>query len=918
VDGLRLDAVPYLYEQEGTNCENLPETHAFLRELRNHVNRNFKNRMLLGEANQWPEDASAYFAKGDECHMAFHFPLMPRLFMASRLEDRYPVVEILQQTPPIPESCQWATFLRNHDELTLEMVTDKERDYMYRVYGSDPQMRINLGIRRRLAPILGNNRRKIELMNGLLFSMLGTPVLYYGDELGMGDNIYLGDRDGVRTPMQWSADRNAGFSRSNPQKLYLPIIIDPEYHYEAINVEAQQNNLSSLLWWTRRLIALRRRYQAFGRGTIEFLHPENRKVFVFTRHYQEETILVVANLSRFTQYAELNLSAFKGMTPVELFGQAHFPPIGELPYFIILGPHTFYWFSLEKQRMDQAIQAVVSSGAPTLEVPGEWASIFQPEGETLLEGLLPSYLQRCRWFGGKARPIRSAELMDIIPISISSVIIFVHLNYREGEPEVYTMPLCFETGERVKTICEWFPHATVAMIKSDNGEGVLYDAMYDPAFCQLLLQAITKKRQFKGRTGKLLAYPLQALQKIPDLGVQVLETKVLTAEQTNSSVVYGNLAILKLFRRLEEGVDPDVEIGKFLTERVAFPHIPSLIGFLVFQKTRRGSPATVAALQNFVVNEGDAWEYTLEALEHYFEDVIAHRKNLSASAVSESGISHKKLLAVATEEVSSFAIEQIGSYLESAKVLGTRTAELHLALASEKEDPNFSPEPLTSFYQRSLYQSMRSLMLQTFQLLRKRLPRLPEDLRKKGEHLLGLEKEILKRFQALISLKSSALRIRCHGDYHLGQVLYTGKDFVIIDFEGEPARSLSERRLKSLPLRDVAGMIRSFHYAASTALYAQAESQKNTSGILGPGEISFLEPWARFWYVWVSATFLKAYFETAKEAPFLPKKPEELEVLLHAYLLEKAIYELAYELNNRPEWVKIPLEGILHLVESTG
>ncbi len=283
VDGLRLDAIPYLYEREGTNGENLPETHAFLKRLRRHVDERFADRMLLAEANQWPEDSVAYFGEGDECHMAFHFPLMPRMFMALRMEDRYPILDILAQTPDLPETAQWALFLRNHDELTLEMVTDEERDYMYRVYAADPQARINLGIRRRLAPLLGNNRRRIELMNGLLFSLPGTPVIYYGDEIGMGDNVYLGDRNGVRTPMQWSSDRNAGFSRADRQRLYLPVITDAEYHYEAVNVDAQQANPQSLLWWMRRIIALRKRHPAFGRGSLRFLHPGNRRILAFVR-----------------------------------------------------------------------------------------------------------------------------------------------------------------------------------------------------------------------------------------------------------------------------------------------------------------------------------------------------------------------------------------------------------------------------------------------------------------------------------------------------------------------------------------------------------------------------------------------------------------------------------------------------------
>src|SRR5688572_15053139 len=339
VDGLRLDAIPYLFEREGTSCENLPEGYQFLKDLRGYIDRRYKFRMLLAEANQWPEDAVAYFGEGDMCNMAFHFPLMPRLFMSIHMEDRFPIVDIVRQTPPIPENTQWAVFLRNHDELTLEMVTDEERDYMYRVYASEQTMRINLGIRRRLAPLLGNHRRRVELMNGLLFALPGTPVIYYGDEIGMGDNVYLGDRNGVRTPMQWSADRNAGFSRANPQKLYLPVIIDPEYNYETVNVEAQSENQHSLLWWTRRLIALRKRYKAFGRGTLEFLQPENRKVLAFIRRFEDERILVIANLSRFVQGVTLDLSEFRGMSLVEMFGRVELPSVGDQPYFLTLGPH---------------------------------------------------------------------------------------------------------------------------------------------------------------------------------------------------------------------------------------------------------------------------------------------------------------------------------------------------------------------------------------------------------------------------------------------------------------------------------------------------------------------------------------------------------------------------------------------------
>ncbi|HEX5500409.1 MAG TPA: alpha-glucosidase C-terminal domain-containing protein, partial [Thermomicrobiales bacterium] len=348
LDGFRADAVPYLYEREGTNCENLPETHAFLHELRQMVDREFPGKILLAEANQWPSDVVAYFGtpEAPEFHMAFHFPLMPRIFMAMRQETRTPIVEIMSQTPDIPEGCQWAIFLRNHDELTLEMVTDAERDYMYYEYAKDPRMRINVGIRRRLAPLVNNGRRQIEMLTSLLLSMPGAPVSYYGDEIGMGDNIFLGDRNGVRTPMQWSSDRNAGFSRCDPARLYSPVIMDPVYGYQGVNVEAQERLPTSLLKWMQRFIAVRKKHKAFGRGTLEFLHPENLRVMPYIRQYEDETILCVVNLSRYVQYVELDLSRFEGWTPVELIGDSHFPKIGALPYFVTLGPHAFYWFRL--------------------------------------------------------------------------------------------------------------------------------------------------------------------------------------------------------------------------------------------------------------------------------------------------------------------------------------------------------------------------------------------------------------------------------------------------------------------------------------------------------------------------------------------------------------------------------------------
>ena len=621
VDGLRMDAVPYLYEQEGTNCENLPATHAFLKQMRSHVDAKYPNRMLLAEANQWPEDAVQYYAAGDECHMNFHFPLMPRLFMSLQMEDSFPIIDILQQTPQIPDNCQWALFLRNHDELTLEMVSDEDRDYMYRVYAQDTQARINLGIRRRLAPLMQNNRRRIELMNGLLLSLPGTPVLYYGDEIGMGDNIYLGDRNGVRTPMQWSSDRNAGFSRTNPQRLYAPPTIDPEYHYESINVEAQRANPQSLWWWMKRLIATRERFQAFGRGTFEFLYPENRKVVAFMRTYKDEHILVVANLSRFVQTVELDLAEFKGAVPVEIFGRTEFPAVGELPYFLSLSPHAFYWLTLQLQETSQTERP--QSQLPTLVASGKWQNLFaRTESRAALASVLPDYLRTRRWFGGKARKIQATQITEVIAVpyrDTEAYIVLLQLEYTEGSPETYVMPLAYEAREwGVGSESEESEHPTpnseprtpnselrtlpeyvVAQIKVQgaNETGVLVDALADKDFLTFPLEAIASAQRYQGLRGELLATTTDAL--IPgQLDLSQLEPRLLKGEQSNTSVVYGDQLILKFFRKVEEGINPDLEIGRFLTEKKTEHFVP-VAGALEYHH-QEGQAVTLGILHGFV------------------------------------------------------------------------------------------------------------------------------------------------------------------------------------------------------------------------------------------------------------------------------------------------------------------------------
>ena len=902
IDGFRLDAIPYLYEREGTNCENLPETHGFLKELRAHIDSKYPNRMLLAEANQWPEDSIAYFGDGDECNMAFHFPLMPRLFMSIRMEDRYPVTEILQQTPAIPPNCQWATFLRNHDELTLEMVTDEERDYMYRVYAYDRQMRINLGIRRRLAPLLGNDRRRIELMNALLFSLPGTPVLYYGDEIGMGDNIYLGDRNGVRTPMQWSADRNAGFSRANPQKLYLPITIDPEYHYEAVNVEAQQNNSNSLLWWMKHLIEQRNNFKAFGRGTLEFLSPSNRKVLAFIRRYEGETVLVVANLSRFPQSVVLNLGGFQDLTPVEIFGRAAFPVITEREYRLTLGAHGFYWFSLESRPV--STESIATSLTPR-QVPvitvADFESVFTPRTLEALTRLLPRFLTSRRWFLGKGRPIIGVEVVDVIPVTAASgTVILAEVRYGDGEPEIYTLPAAIATGTEIQRVRDQLGDTALVRMKTAAGEeGLLYGALWNPAFCEALLLAVAKRRRLRGIEGEIVASHTRAFRKVWGPGHPRLEVELQTAEQSNTSVAYGDRFILKLFRRLENGLNPEIEMTEFLASK-GFAHVPPLAGSIEYR--RQTDHYSLALLQGFVPNQGDAWNYTIDSLSRFFEDALTRSDSTARKDAASSPLS------LIREPLPKEAEALIGTYIDSARLLGRRTAEMHLALASDPVNPVFAPEPFTDHYRVGLYHGMIGKLTRTLESLELRLPTLPHEVQADARRVLDAEETMRAVFRPLRDHRFEAKRIRVHGDLHLSQILYTGKDFVFIDFEGELTRSLGERRIKRSPLKDIAGMLGSFQYASDAVLFGRVP------GISArPESRSSIETWASYWFAWVAALYLKSYLETVAPAELLPPGYDEIRMMLSAFVFERALDQLAFELNNRPEWVRVPLHGILRL-----
>ncbi|MFO8083588.1 MAG: maltose alpha-D-glucosyltransferase [Desulfobacterales bacterium] len=909
VDGMRLDAVPYLYEREGTNCENLPETHAFLKELRSHLDKKYDDRMLLAEANQWPEDAVQYFGDGDECHMNFHFPLMPRLYMSLHMENRFPVVDILQQTPEIPESNQWAIFLRNHDELTLEMVTDEERDYMYNVYAQDPRMRINLGIRRRLAPLLGNHRRRIELMNGLLMSLPGTPVIYYGDEIGMGDNIFLGDRNGVRTPMQWSPDRNAGFSRSNPHKLYLPVIIDPEYHFEVVNVESQKNNRHSLLWWMRRLIALRNQIKAFSRGNLTFLDPENTKILAFIRGHQEQRILVVANFSRYVQYVELDLSDHLGSIPFEIFGNTPFPRITGEPYFLTLGPHSFYWFNLQPQETLETAAEPVSEPerTPILQVETLWEELFKgPIPGDLEKGLAP-FLTAQRWFGSKNRLIKKIAITEILPLRETKnvfFILFAKMSFMDGADETYVIPVTVIAGEEAENVLKNHPRTVIARVRVRSGDSLEYliDASIQKEFCLSLLDKIARRAGIKGQKGRLTAWPEKSLKLLHKKEEPPFEFKVITAEQSNTSVVFGDRFILKLFRRLQKGVNPDLEIGRFLT-RKGFGHIPLSAGAMEYVENKE-EPKTLAFLQEFVPNQGDAWKYTLNSLQDYFQHAT---ENGFDKTVKPPG---RHPLRLAESEIPDEVTRWIGVYLSSVNLMARRTAEMHVFLASEKEDPAFFPEEFSKLYQRSLYQSMRSLAGQVLPQLQKRAELLSKSASIEANRILDNQKEIMNCFHALIERKITGKRLRCHGDFHLGQVLYTGKDFVIIDFEGEPLRPIGERKIKRSPLSDVAGMLRSFHYAAYCAV-----AEEETRGLAHSQTRESLEKLVEYWCSWVCAAFLRRYLIEARPGDFLPRTDDEIQILMDSLLMEKAVYELGYEINNRPDWIRIPLKGIEELLK---
>ena len=910
VDGVRLDAIPYLFEREGTSCENLPETHEYLKSLRRHVDENWPGRMLLAEANQWPEDAIAYFGDdgkggGDECHMNFHFPLMPRLFMSLRMEDRNPIIDILEQTPALPKNAQWAMFLRNHDELTLEMVTDEERDYMWRVYASDPVARINMGIRRRLAPLLDNNRRKIELMNALLFSMPGTPVMYYGDEIGMGDNIFLGDRNGVRTPMQWSGDRNAGFSRAKPHQLFQPVIIDPEYNAEALNVENQQANPSSLLVWMRRLIALRKSHPVLGVGEIHFLAPANPKVLAFLRSDETQTILVVANLSRFAQPVELDLTQFAGFTPVEMFGNVKFPTIGANgDYMLSVGAHSFYWFVLQP-----AAATAETALPPEVKVTLQGDALLNdPAFSRGLMARLPRLLPTRRWFVSKAKAIGQTTVVAKLPMASTDdserVLFLVNVEFNEGEPETYAMPLIATPQAE-----DAMPEPGVMRVTDARGRHWLVrDGMTDAEFARDLLHLAMDGTEVAGKALRLVGRRIDGPAAEASSDLDALAPKLPDREQSNTNVVFGDQLIFKLYRRLGEGVNPELEIGEHLTH-VGFGNTAALAGTI--ELVGRGQPQTLGVVLGFVPNQGDAWGLFLDYGQRFFEAMGA----VSADQAKHLCLPGDPGCSGAEIDPPADVASLIAEPLELARLLGRRTAEMHAAMADADGDAAFTPEPYSAVYQRGLMQSMRNTTRAAMATVRKRVGTLTGEARELAEQLIAREDDVLNLFRELTSRPVKAPRIRVHGDYHLGQVLWTGKDFVIIDFEGEPLRSVGERRLKRSTFRDVAGIVRSFDYAGWTALrkhwdllppdHIAGGRERDTRG-------------ARLWGSWLGHEFVRAYTAHLRtiKADLLPPDLADSELVLRSWVLEKALYEVGYELNSRPDWVDIPLRAVMTILGS--
>jgi len=883
VDGLRLDAVPYLIEREGTNNENLPETHSILKLIRAEMEKKFKGRMLLAEANQWPEDVQHYFGNGDECHMAFHFPLMPRMYMAVAQEDRFPITDILRQTPDIPPACQWAIFLRNHDELTLEMVTDKERDYLWQFYASDKRARINLGIRKRLAPLLERDRRRIELLNSLLLSMPGTPVIYYGDEIGMGNNVFLGDRDGVRTPMQWSLDRNAGFSRADPASLVLPPLMDPLYGFQSVNVEAQAQDPHSMLNWMRRMLGIRKRQQAFGRGTLKLLYPSNRRILAYLREFagadgRAQTVLCVANVSRAAQAVELDLALHAGRVPVEMVGGSAFPPIGQLPYLLTLPPFGFYWFLLADRSQMPEWHTPAPEALPDLRtfvLRRDVSEILEaPIRGQLEREVLTAYLPKRRWYGGKDEKLQETRIAAACMLpDTARPILLTEVEARSARgSDHYLLPVGFLPEAEMVTA---LPHQlALARVRRGPKLGYLTDAFTLDALARGVIDLLRAAKRVPSSDGEVRFVPTSRLAAL-ELPANA-EVRRLPAEQSNSSLVIGDKAILKLIRRVAPGLHPEAEMGRYLTER-GFANTAPLLGE-VTRVDKQGQPRVLAVLQSLIHNQGDGWSWTQNMLNRAIQDAMVIEGEPQAERPG-----------------------QLEEFARLAVMLGKRLGQMHAVLAQPAEDAAFAPAAASDADCARWAEDVGARLERALKLLAAQREWRDGHDQKLAARLVAQRERLLALATRWAGRGVGSLLTRIHGDLHLGQVLVAQDDIFIIDFEGEPLRPLAERRLRSSPLRDVAGMLRSFSLAAHAAGLRHDPAQ---------GMARALADWERD----ATRHFLDGYVKAAAGLASVPADERELDALLELFLIERAACELRLAAR-RPEGVEIALDGLLDLVK---
>ena len=896
VDGFRLPSVPFLFEEEGTNCENLPQTHSFLRKLRGHIDKYYEGRILIAEANLWPEEAAEYFGEGKECHMNFNYPLMPRLFLSLRTEDSYPIIDIMEQTPSTPPNSQWALFLRNHDEIGLEMVTEEEKDYLFKAYASEPNTKHNLGIRRRLAPLLDNDRRKIELLYTILFSLPGSPVLYYGDEIGMGDNIYLGDRSGVRTPMQWNLNINAGFSDANPQRLFLPIVTDPVYRYESLNVATQEENPSSLIWWVKNVIAMRKRLTVFGRGDLKFIESSNSKVLCFARTQESQKVIVVANLSQFSQETTLNLSDFKDCNIIEVFSQNKFMNVGDGDYRITIGPYGYFWFQADLSEKKDTISNRTELFLYKTDL--SWERLFYNTNESriLERKILQPFMKKCRWIRGASKVINKVSIKKVIPLKVEGETHFmtvIEVDFLQGIPELYLLPMCFVPSDNIFDKVEYTTQSVVSRAEVQGKAGFILDSSYHHGFRDFLFVSMDRKARIKDDNGVL---EFNASTYVT-LNSEKIESKILKADHSNTNIIYNDQFFFKFYRKIEQEINPSLEISRFLSEETSFKNTPKYAGSIEYHDNE-GKTTVFGLLQEKVENQGDAWVMTIDSVGRFYERVMAKTKKEQLPKLINKD-------AIKFDEAPEIIQEFIGrGFYERVVRLGQRTAEMHLALASDKSIPAFAPEYFTANYQRSLYSSLRKLLKDRFKFLRQSMSKLNDQTQALANEVLALEDQILECFSEVYRIRINAIKTRIHGDFHLGQILFTGKDFIIIDFEGEPDFSFSERRLKKNPLKDVAGMMRSFHYAAFGKIVLNENYREK--------DLEFLEEWAEQWQHYVSRFYLGAYLEKMGMKNSL--SPEN-EILIRTFLIEKAVYELGSELNDRLDWVNIPLRGIRYLMK---